>query len=284
MELTVADQRILIFNEQIPFIEAEGIAWSKKAEAFGTINKLVGFLNKPLDDDFELIYKEHRFEPFWHVVANARYVYDRNSTYQIPVTGPEVKSITFLDTNFEVVNSNIHQNLVEHCLQNESEEVFVSGITGKADKNLKKYLSLSPRQVQNDLESEVDQTTILVPPQVRISAIMRDSLAKMIKGIQADKIIEEKLRIEYVDLYYRPVYAFNYLWKSKGKEAIVLVDGITSEVSVGNKLFKEYIGKKIDKDFLFDLGADAAGMLIPGGSLVVKIAKKYVDSREKEST
>lgn len=32
---------------------------------------------------------------------------------------------------------------------------------------------------------------------------------------------------------------------------------------------------------LFDLGADAAGMLIPGGNIAVKIAKKYIDTRKK---
>jgi len=35
----------------------------------------------------------------------------------------------------------------------------------------------------------------------------------------------------------------------------------------------------LDKNFLFDLGADAAGLLIPGGNIAVKIAKKYADSR-----
>ncbi len=280
MDVTVADQRILIFPEQISFKDAEIKAWNKKGDAFGTVTKLVGFLNKPQDEDFELLYKEHRYEPFWHVVANANYVYDRNTVYQVSVSGPEVKSVTYLEKDFEVTNTHIHQSVTEHCVQNESDEVLVDGITGKPDKNLKSYLALTPRQVQNSLENAVDRNTILVPPQVRISAIMRDTLAKMIKGIQADKILEETLKVEYVDLYYRPVYAFNYLWKSKAKEAIVQVDGLTGEISVGSRVFREYVGKLIDKDFLFDLGADAAGILIPGGSIAVKIAKKYVESRD----
>ena len=280
MNLTVADQRILIFSDQLSFEDAQEKAWNKKGDAFGTITKLVGFLNKPQDEDFELLYKEHRYEPFWHVVANARYVYDRNTVYQVPVSGPEVKSVTYLETDFEVTNTHIHQTVTEHCIQNENEEVLVDGLTGKADKNLKRYLSLSPRQVRDPLEKEVAQDAILVPPQVRISAIMRDTLAKMIKGIQADKILEETLKVECVDLYYRPVFAFHYLWKSKAKEAIVQVDGLTGEISVGTRIFKEYFGKVLDKNFLFDLGADAAGVLIPGGSIAVKIAKKYVDTRE----
>ena len=48
----------------------------------------------------------------------------------------------------------------------------------------------------------------------------------------------------------------------------------------GSRIFKEYLGKVLDPDFLFDLGADAAGMFIPGGSIAVKVAKKYIDSKK----
>lgn len=280
MDLTFADQRILIFPTQLTFDDAQDKAWSKKMDAFGTITKLVGFLNKPQDSDFELVYKEYRYEPFWHVVATAKYVYERNTGYEVRVSGTEVKSVTYSGTDFDVVNGHIHLNVLEHCQQIENEEVLVDGVTGKSEKNLKQYLSLSPKQVTDSIEKEAGENSILIPPQVRISAIMRDSLAKMIKGIQADKIIEETLKVECVDLYYHPVYAFKYMWKSKAKEAIILVDGLTGNVSVGDRVFKEYLGKMLDKNFLFDLGADAAGVLIPGGSIAVKIAKKYVDSKE----
>jgi hypothetical protein len=35
----------------------------------------------------------------------------------------------------------------------------------------------------------------------------------------------------------------------------------------------------VTRDALFDLGADAAGMLIPGGSIAVKVAKVALDKR-----
>ena len=195
MDLTVADQRILLFSEQSTFKDAEDKAWVKKVDAFGTITKLVGFLSKPQDDDFELLYKEQRYEPFWHVVASAKYVYERSTDYQVAVSGQEVKSVKYQGSDYEVTNGHIHLNVLEHCEQNENEEVLVDGITGKNDKSLKRYLSLSPKQTQGALEDEVSKDSILVPPQTRISAIMRDSLAKMIKGIQADKILEESLKL-----------------------------------------------------------------------------------------
>ena len=41
------------------------------------------------------------------------------------------------------------------------------------------------------------------------------------------------------------------------------------------------LGKALDPDFLFDIGADAAGVLIPGGSIAVKVARKYIASKKK---
>jgi hypothetical protein len=281
MEVTVADQRILIYKPQISKEEAKEKAWEKKIDSFGAINIIGSFLNRPKDEDFDLVYEEHRYEPFWHVIAKAKYVYDRNVSYEVAVSGREVTGVLSFEKDFEVTNGHIHLPVLEHCTQEEEDEVLVDAVSGKNNPGLKKYLSLSPKEVKKDIQREVPKDTILVPPQTRISAIMRDSLAKMIKGIQADKILEETVRVECVDLYYRPVYAFKYFWKGKNKEAIVEVDGLTGEVGTGIRTFNEYIGKILDQNFLFDLGADAAGMLIPGGSIAVKIAKKYIDNRKK---
>jgi hypothetical protein len=61
---------------------------------------------------------------------------------------------------------------------------------------------------------------------------------------------------------------------------LIEVDGLTGDVTAGNRTFNEYLGKVLDLNFLFDLGADAAGLLIPGGSIAVKVAKKYIDTKK----
>jgi hypothetical protein len=143
-----------------------------------------------------------------------------------------------------------------------------------------RYLSFSPQLVSGALEDLVPKTAILVPPQARVSGIMRETLSKMIVGIQADTILEEHVEVTCIDLYYHPVYAFQYRWISKSKEAIVEVDGLTGEVQAGTRVFREYLGKALDQNFLFDIAADATGMFIPGGSIAVKVAKKYLDSKK----
>ena len=282
MEIAVADQRVLLFSDQVLLEDAKAKAWEKKASAFGAINQVTSFLSRPKDDDFELIYSEHRYQPFWHVAAKAKYVYDRSAQYQVPAHDKEVVSVTYESSHFEITNGHFHVPVTEHCVQEESDEVFVEGVSGKANPKLKDYLSVSPTVIKGSLEKAAGKNSIFVPPQSRVSAIMRDSLAKMIKGIQADKILEEHVEVICVDLYYHPVYAFQYKWKSKGKDGIIEVDGLTGAVTTGNRVFSEYMGKVLDINFLFDVGADAAGIFIPGGSIAVKVAKKYIDTKRKK--
>jgi hypothetical protein len=105
-------------------------------------------------------------------------------------------------------------------------------------------------------------------------------LSRMIKGIQADKILDETIEVLNADLYLHPFYAYSFQWKSKNKEAIIEIDALTGAIKSGTRVFKEYLGKVFDQDFLFDLGADTAGLIFPGGSIVVKAAKKYMDIRK----
>jgi hypothetical protein len=282
MEIQVSDQRILLLADQIRAEDAQKKAWEKKVISFDALSKVTSFLSRPKDEDFELKYQEHRYQPFWHVVAKAKYVYDRSAKYQVGASGKEVRAVTLQKEKYEVTSGHIHIPVTEHCVQEEQDEVFVDGVTGKNEPKFGQYMSLSPTVITGKLETSVAKGSILVPPQARVSAIMRDALSKMIKGIQADAILEEHVEVTCVDLYYYPVYAFEYFWKSKGKDAIVEVDGLTGEVNSGHRTFKEYMGKVLDRNFLFDIGADAAGMLIPGGSIAVKVAKRYIDTKHKK--
>lgn len=281
MQIEVANQRILLLKDRISQEQARDIAWQKKLSAFDAFSKVTTFLSKPKDEDFSLTYSEHRYEPFWHVIAKALYEYTRTTTYQIASSGKEVKTVTVHDTKYDVLNGHIHVPVLEYCLQDERDEKILDGITGKDAPQLKQYLAMAPLEISGQLKDEVATDSILIPPQARISAIMRDSLSKMITGIQADTILQEAVEVSRIDLYYRPVYAFKYAWASKQKEAIIEVDGLTGEFRAGTRVFAEYLGKVLDQTFLFDIGADAVGMFVPGGGIAIKAAKKYIDTRPK---
>ncbi len=279
MQITVADERALLLEEQISMEQAEGRAWSKKGDAFGTITKMTRLLQQSKDDEFELAYKEHRYQPFWHVVCTAHYIYDRTSPYSVATSGPEVESVTIEGTEYTADGGSITITGIDHCVEEEHQERFVEGMTGDTAPDLADYLKFPAATIaEEDLDSFAPAGSIVVPPQARASAIVREMLAGMIKSVQADRIVEEKVEVERVDLYYRPVYAFQYRWLSKEKEAIMECDALTGELRSGGKTFQQYLGKVIDAEFLFDVGVDAVDLLVPGGGIAIKVARKGLDA------
>ena len=93
-------------------------------------------------------------------------------------------------------------------------------------------------------------------------------------------VLEEKLSLHHIDLYYRPVYAFRYRWQ--GKEAVVEFDGVTGETRTGGSTVEQFLGHKIDAEFLINAGVEAAGIFIPGARLAEIVISKSMKAREKK--
>jgi transcriptional regulator of met regulon len=284
MEISLADERALLLKEQLSLEQAQGRAWSKKLDAFGRMAKMGSFLQRPKDDDFELIYKEHRIEPFWHVECHAKYVYERRREFPLPVSGPEVEKITVDEQEYVVNNGRLILHGTEHCREEPHKEVFVDGYTNQPLPELATYLKFAANEVPTDYMDDLttEKGIIVVPPQVRASAVVREVLIGMLRTVQADRILEDSVDIQKVDLYYRPVYAFQYRWKSREKEAILEYDGLTGQLQAGGKTFQQYMGKIMDPEFLFDVGADTIDLLVPGGGIAVKLARKGLDAARKK--
>jgi hypothetical protein len=243
--------------------------------------KVTGFLQRPKDNDFELVYKEHRLQPFWHVVCSSRYVYERNREFRLALSGPEVQQVTIGGTAYAPSGQQLALAGVEHCREEPRTELFVEGLTGEKTPALASYLTHAAVEVPAAELGKVAAGRIIVPPQARASAIVREVLAGMIKSLTADRILEERVDVERVDLYYRPVYAFQYRWLSKEKEAVLEYDGLTGEMNAGGATFQQYVGKYMDAEFLFDVGVETVNLLVPGGGLALKLAKKGLEVARK---
>jgi hypothetical protein len=277
MEITVAEERAWLLKEQLTMDHAEGRAWSRKMDAFGKVAKVTSMLQRPKDDDFQLIYKEHRYEPFWHIIGNARYIYERNRQYNLAVGGPMVQQVTINNTDFIAKNGVISLSGLEHCRELYQEDVIIEGITGQPRPELTTYFKYEKVEIPKDqLDEFAPAGVVVVPPQAKSSAIVHTILAKMVKSLEADKIIEDRVTVETVDLYYHPVYAFQYRWLSKDKEAVLEYDGLTGELRSNGQIFRQYVGKMLDPAFLFDIGVDTVDLLVPGGGIAVKLARKGI--------
>lgn len=279
MDISVVDERAVRLKEKIDSEEAKSRAWGRKVEAFGTVSRMTSFLQKPSDSDFELVYQEHRYQPFWHIACSAHYAYERTVTYSVPVGGREVRSVTIEGRECAVVGTSIQIMGTEHCEETLRTEAFIDGITNSADGTQRPYVAFEGTEMSTEeLEAfGAEEETIVVPPRARASAVVRDVLIGLIKSFQADRILKDSVGVETVDLYYRPVYAFRYRWAAKEREAVLEVDGLTGEVRPDGATFQQYVGKIVDPEFLFDIGAETVDLLVPGGGIAIKLARKGIE-------
>lgn len=278
MDIILADERVLLLKEQLSIDHAEGRAWTNKTDAFGTVSRMTSLLQRPKDEDFQLVYREHRYQPFWHIECNARYIYERTREYPVEVGGPEVHTLTIEGKDYDVAGGTVILTGLEHCREEPHQVAFLDGLTSISDLSLAGYLEFPSTEIPMDeLDDFAPEDAIVVPPQARASAVVHEVLAGMIRTVQADRILEDRVEVERADLYYRPVYAFRYRWISKDREGVIEYDALTGKVEAGGKTFQQYMGRFLDPEFLFDLGVDTADLVLPGGGMAVKLARRGID-------
>jgi hypothetical protein len=274
MEIVVAPERAFRFKESLSLEEAAAKAWARRLEGFGPLAKMAGLLQPAKSEDFELLYQEHRYVPFWHIACVSSYQYVRRRDIPIAVDRV-VRQVTIDGDPLPVHNGKAHVTIREECAEAHEEEGFIDGLTARHDPALKEYFAFDRAEFPvQQFAALNDSGAVVVPPKARAATIVHDLLRKAIRSPEADEVHEDRVTVRNVDLYYRPVYAFQYRWLPRGKEGIVELDGLTGAVHGGGEVFRQYVGQVLDPAFLFDLGLDTVGLFVPGGGLAVKIARK----------
>jgi hypothetical protein len=281
MQVDLADERVLVLQDRFTMDHAEGRAWTKRTDAFGTMAKLSGFLSKPRDEEFSVIYRERRLQPFWRIACTAVFEYERNRSYRIPVE-PNVSEVILEGTSRPVSDGAFNLSGVERCRDEIHREVLFDAIKGNADPALSAYLKHEAAIADADtLSTMAAAGTVVVPPEAKASTLVREVLSGSIARIEADKVLEEKVSLHHVDLFYRPVYAFRYRWQ--GKEAVVEFDGVTGEARPGGATFEQYLGKLVDPRFLLDVGVEAANIFIPGARLAEVVITQTMNAKRNQA-
>ncbi len=277
MDIQLAEQRIFALTEKLSAEQARARAMDRRTNVF--MSGLGSFLQRPKSEEIELLATQKRFEPFWHAVCALRQVYDRTRKFSVPVTGAEVQSITLDGTDYPVDNRSFTISAVEHCRDEDRQQIFLDGQSG--EKIDLAALIDGPKFEVTDLTSFTGhEAAIVVPPEIRASYVVRQALQPMMKPLQADIVFEEGVNIEAIDLYYRPIYAFEFRWKPKDRTAVAEFDGVTGEMR-NAKALRPSLSINITRDALFDIGADTIGMILPGANIAVKLAKVALDQKKK---
>jgi hypothetical protein len=277
MQVELAEERIFRMADRFSLEHAEGRAWSKRIEAFGALARVSGLFSQPKDDDFAVIYRERRLQPFWRIAVSTATAYERRRSYAVPVP-PEVRQVTIDGKAIAAADGKFALEGLESCREEARREVFVDGLSKQASPALAAYLQHDAVETDADaLAKATDDGMVVVPPQAKASMVVRDVVASAIGKIDADTVTEELVRVEAVDLYYRPIHAFRY--RRADKEAVVEFDAVTGEARVGGATFEQYLGKALEPRFLLDVGAETLNFVVPGANLAKLIIVKGLEMK-----
>lgn len=281
MDIKIGNEQIFCLRPTLTMERAREKAWDKKTSVFGGFIKI---FNRPKSEEIQITYSEFRYEPFWHVACNVHYDYDRMCSYNIKIPDLEVKRVTIDGKDYPVTTEPRQFTIkgIEHCIEENKDNVIIDALHGQEKKDWEKYLS-DEKEIVSDLSQLSTDGNIVVMPVMRASAVVRQVLTSLLRPIQADTIYEEKADVNIVELYFRPVYAFEYKWEpnnsKKGSEtAVAEFDGLTGEMTSGGVTLRQQVDNVMTRDFLFDVSAEAANLLIPGGGIAVRATKYMVDS------
>ncbi|MFV0406387.1 MAG: hypothetical protein ACK5LN_06135 [Propioniciclava sp.] len=284
MEVQIAEERLVVLTDRFSMDHAEGRAWARRADAFGTVAKLGGLLNRSAADDYECVYRERRLQPFWLLKAQAVTAYERTRSYTVAVS-PSVQTVQLGEQPVTVENGSFRLTGLESCRDEVSRDYYYDGLSRTQDSALASYLAY-PGTITDaaTLQATAESGTVMVPPENKASMLVREVVSATIGQVDADRVLEETVTVGVVDLIYRPVYAFRY--QHAGKEAVLEFDGLTGDTRAGGSTFEQYLGKVLEPRFLLDVGVEAANLVVPGANLVRMVvehgARKITDARQPE--
>ena len=282
MDISLAEEHAYYFVPQISLDDArERLEKKKTALVAGMFGNLI---SRPNPAEIQIVSVENRLEPYWMVSASSRTAYDRQQVYTVPVKGEEVREVTVLEQRVKLNSKSTPSftlNGVEHCVEENQMTRFFNGISGQKS-DMSRYESFTKNEI-TDLDHFAPEGTLVVPPQMKATAIVRQVLGEIIQPVTRAQVIhEERVDIQSIELDFHPVYAFEYEWASKGKRVVVEFDALLGDSRSGGKKWSDQIKGIITHDLFFDVTADAVGLLVPGGGIAVKLVKAVVVDRNKK--
>ncbi|MGC3994998.1 MAG: hypothetical protein QM779_12920 [Propionicimonas sp.] len=274
MDVEIAEERIFVLTERFSLDHAEGRAWARRADAFGTVARLGGLLNRSASEDYECVYRERRLQPFWHLHATAVAGYERTRTYTVAVS-PSVRSVRISGEDVAAEAGQFRLSGLESCRDETSRQYLFDGLSRAENPALASYLSYPGTVTDAEALAEAARGGIVVvPPENKASMLVREVMSAAIGKIDADRVLEERVTVDLVDLVYRPVFAFRY--RHAGKEAVIEFDGLTGDIRPDGATFEQYLGKILEPRFLLDVGVEAVNIFVPGTQLVRILAEQGV--------
>lgn len=273
--IKVEGEKLLLIEDSLGWEKVRKQAEGYKVKAMGMLQS---FLFQPKPEDITISYEEKRYQAFWHIVGTSYFEYKRKARYKVPVE-TVVQDVTYEGKEYKVDKDHTFGiEGVEHCKESYREEIMVDAQTDQP-MDYKKYFQFPSREIKSTDELTADGTPV-VNLETKASFLVRKILNQLVKPIKADEILDEKIGIENLSLYFYPIYTFEFFWEAKNKRSIVEFDGVTTEIRKGRKI-TDTLRNSFTSEELFDF-AKAVANFVPGGELAMLAGRKVVQIATKK--
>lgn len=274
--IRVEGERLLLIEDSLGWEKVRKQAEGYKVKAMGMLQS---FLFQPKPEDITISYEEKRYQAFWHIVGTSYFEYKRRARYKVPVE-TVVRDVTYEGKEYKVDKDHTFGiEGIEHCKENYREEIMVDAQTDQP-MDFKKYFQFPSREIKSTDELTADGTPV-VNLETKASFLVRKILNQLVKPIKADEIMDEKIGIETLCLYFYPIYTFEFLWEGKNKRSIVEFDGVTTEIRKGRKI-SDQLRNSFTSDELFEFAKEVANF-VPGGGLAMMAGRKAIQMATKKN-
>lgn len=280
-------EEIRYFEDKLSKEEITEKAEKHKMSCFGLFSGITSKFSKD-NSEVKLNRIIKRYDPFWELVAESLVDYERKSEYKV-IVHPEVKKLRIGNEEFESTegkkDNTIVFNSTDICNQTRKRGMLIdASLTVKDPSNLRhikrfeKYMQETSKKIKK-IEDLEKKDIIVSPVMVKALFILRSVLQEIIHPVDADKILDEKIEIKKLILYFRPSYIFEYENTKKNTKGYVSIDTITGNVSYVKEMETKKARQPFTETAIFDIGVSALSSLVPGGEATYKLVKGI--SRER---
>lgn len=265
-----------VFDAVYTHRAAEEQAEKKKLSAFPLLDRINPFAARPKVDDVLQSKGTLRHEPFWFLATCRAVDYTCEVDYPIAVNNEHAKSVNYKDHAFEITHGSGKPRIVipvqENCYRKIPYQMYLDGLKREIKQStLEQYVK---KYKMTEVE-EVDPSLNAIPLRIPLTSMKQIAVAKLQgEAIKAHEILSDELTFEKCYVYYRPVFAFEFLWTTTGKTGVIEVDGLTGEVMENGVWYQDTIDRVMTREMLVMVGAEVAGHIIPGGSFAVRMVDK----------
>lgn len=255
----IASPRCFVLEPVINESQAHTQAGEHKSSVFSfDIRRAISALGIGRKDETRIEIKllHRRLVPFWNVRCRSHFDYTRMKDYTITAHDPDAAYITIQGSDksgspteslYRVdqtgrSNGVVKLTGIERCVTKREVLEWVDSYTqaenlpakqADAQQKLLQELALQhPKQI-NDLEGFVSNLsldehplftdtieTIVVPPLETADNVIRRMLQKVMVSIEAATIFDWQLEVSTVDLYFRPIFVFEFIRLDRDGNAV----------------------------------------------------------------